>query len=303
MPLPTIIAGQPVEQRVPLALLTTYRIGGPARYFIQVDSADQLMEAVLTARSVGVHYFILGTGANILMRDSGFDGLVIHNCAGYTNFEEQLLIAESGAVVADLIDLTAERGLSGLEHFAGIPSSVGGAMRQNLHFLSPDRKRTLFIEELVKSAEVLDEQGERRTVGRDYFQFGYDESILHHNRDVVLSVTFSLESKPENAIRSQAQANLEWRRAKQPQLDESPSCGSVFKKIEGVGAGRLIDQAGLKGKRIGNAQISEQHANFIVNLGGATAADVLALAASAQDEVYKQTGYRLEMEIGVVGDN
>lgn len=204
--------------------------------------------------------------------------------------------------MAALISQTAEAGLSGLEHFAGIPSSVGGAMRQNLHFLSPDRQRTVFIEEVVASAEILDENLSRRTVGRDFFQFGYDDSILHHSENIVLSVTFTLSPKPKAKILRQMSANLEWRQAKQPQLDAFPSCGSVFKKINDIGAGRLIDQAGLKGRRIGGAQISEKHANFIVNVGNATAKDVLALASLVQSEVYKQTGHKLEMEIGVVGE-
>lgn len=290
-----------LQKNVTLAPLTTYKIGGPADYFIDVRSANELSNAVQAARAEGMPYFILGTGANILILDGGIRGLVICNRANKFQMNGERLIAESGATIAELIEATAKAGFSGLEHFAGIPSSVGGAMRQNLHFLSPDRQRTMFIAEIVESAEILDESGTRRTIDKNYFQFGYDDSILHHNSDVVLSVTFKLQPKPEVEVRAQAHANLEWRNAKQPQVDKFPSCGSVFKKIEGVGAGRLIDQVGLKGKRIGNAQISEKHANFIVNLGGATAADVLALAHLAQAEVFKKAGYTLEMEIGLVG--
>jgi UDP-N-acetylmuramate dehydrogenase len=271
-----------LQQNVVLAPLTTYRIGGPADLFVAVHTKNELADAILAAREAGVPYFLLGTGANILIGDGGFRGLVIHNQANHVALDGTRLTAESGATIADLIALTAQRELSGLEHFAGIPSSVGGAIWQNLHFLAPDRVRTLFIEDVVESAEVLDSAGERRIVDRDWFEFGYDDSRLHHEEIVVLDVTFTLSEKPTADILAQAAANLAWRAERQPPVEQFPSCGSVFKKIEGVGAGRLIDQVGLKGHRIGGVQISPRHANFLVNTGGGTAHDVLALAALAR---------------------
>ena len=291
-----------VQTDVPLGPLTTYQIGGPADAFIAVHTRDELVAAVQAAREHDVPWFLLGTGANILVGDRGFRGLVIHNQASHARLDGVQITVESGATIADLIDLTSAAGLSGLEHFAGIPSSVGGAIWQNLHFLAPDRVRTLFIEEIVQSAEILDANNERRIVDRDFFNFGYDDSRLHHEEIVVLDVTFGLTPKPPTDIRRQAQENLRWRSERQPPVDQLPSCGSVFQKIEGVGAGRLIDQAGLKGHRIGGAQISPRHANFLVNVGGATAKDVLDLAALAQDRVKTQTGYELIMEIGLVGE-
>lgn len=291
-----------LQHDVPLGPLTTYRIGGPADLFVEVGDKGALARAVVEARAAGISYFLLGTGANILVGDKGFRGLVIHNRAGATRTDGTRLTAESGATIVNLIALTAEAGLSGLEHFAGIPSSVGGAIWQNLHFLAPDRLRTLFIEDIVESAEVLDAENRRRTVDRDFFRFGYDDSRLHHEEIVVLDVTFTLTPKPKEAILHQARENLRWRAERQPPVEQYPSCGSVFQKIEGVGAGRLIDQVGLKGHRIGGVQISPKHANFLVNVGGATARDVLDLVALAQREVERQTGYRLEMEIGLVGE-
>jgi UDP-N-acetylmuramate dehydrogenase len=287
---------------VPLGPLTTYRIGGPADVFVEVRSREELVSAVIAAREQGIPWFLLGTGANILIGDKGFRGLVIHNQASATAIDGTRLTAESGATIASLIDCCVGAGLSGLEHFAGIPSSVGGAIWQNLHFLAPDRMRTMFIEEVVDSAEILDAGNQRRVVDRDFFEFGYDDSRLHHEEIVVLEVTFSLARKPPAEIRHQARENLRWRAERQPPVEEYPSCGSVFQKIEGVGAGRLIDQVGLKGHRVGGAQISPRHANFLVNVGGATARDVLDLAALARDEVRRQTGYELEMEIGLVGE-
>lgn len=291
-----------LQHNMTLAPLTTYRIGGPADTFVTVTSTEELVTAVTAARELDIPWFLLGTGANILIGDLGFRGLVIHNRARNVSLSGTQLTAGSGATIAELIAFTAAEGLSGLEHFAGIPSSVGGAIWQNLHFLAPDRVETLFIEHIVKSAEIIDRAGQRRTVDREFFQFGYDDSILHHEEIVVLDVTFELSEKPEAAIRAQAEANLAWRIARQPQIDEFPSCGSVFKKIEGVGAGRLIDQAGLKGHQIGGIQISPKHANFLVNLGGGTASDVLDLAHLAQEKVRQETGYELEMEIGLVGE-
>lgn len=291
-----------LRQGVLLAPYTTYRIGGPADYFVEARTTEELAGAVIAARRTGLPWFLLGTGANILIGDGGFRGLVIHNRAMETSLDGDRLTAGSGATIAELIELTACAGLSGLEHFAGIPSSVGGAIWQNLHFLAPDRQRTLFIEEIVESAEILDAENRRQTVDRDFFQFGYDDSRLHHEEIVVLDVTFRLTPQDEHGIRQRAAANLAWRAERQPPVEQFPSCGSVFQKIEGVGAGRLIDQVGLKGHQVGGAQISPRHANFIVNRGGATAADVLALAHLAQTEVKRQTGYELRMEIGLVGE-
>jgi UDP-N-acetylmuramate dehydrogenase len=291
-----------LQYDVTLAPLTTYRIGGPADLFVTVHNAAELANAVLAARAEGIPYFLLGTGANILVGDNGFRGLVIHNRAGHIQRDGTRVTAGSGATIAELIDLTAETGLSGFEHFAGIPSSVGGAIWQNLHFLAPDRVRTLFIENIVESAEILDLHGERRIVDRAFFEFGYDDSRLHHEEIVVLNVTFALTPKPREEIRAQAQANLQWRAERQPPVEQFPSCGSVFKKIEGVGAGRLIDAAGLKGYQIGGVQISPKHANFLVNTGDGTARDVLALVRHAQDAVRRDSGYELEMEIGLIGE-
>lgn len=291
-----------LQHDVILAPLTTYRIGGPADLFVTVRSKQELAEAVRAAREADIPFFLLGTGANILVGDKGFRGLVIHNRADHARIDGQRVTAESGATIADLIELTGDAGLSGFEHFAGIPSSVGGAIWQNLHFLAPDRLSTLFIERIVETAQILGARGEVRTVDRDFFEFGYDDSRLHHEEIVVLEVTFALEPAAPAAIRAQAAANLQWRIERQPQIDEFPSCGSVFKKIEGVGAGRLIDAAGLKGHRIGGVQISPRHANFLVNTGGGTASDVLALVRYAQEAVRRDSGYDLEMEIGLVGE-
>jgi UDP-N-acetylmuramate dehydrogenase len=294
-----------LERDVPLAPLTTFRIGGPADLFFAAQTADELAAVVLAARETDMPHFVLGLGANILVGDRGFRGLVIHNRARHFEFDSDgRLWAESGAIVGELIPEAVRRGLSGLEHYVGIPSTVGGAVWQNLHFLSPapDRERTMFIEEVFESCELLTQDGERETVTKDYMQFGYDTSILHHRNDVALAVTFQLSRGDEAVMQRILQENLSWRGGKHPWLQFHPSAGSIFKKIEGVGAGRLIDQCGLKGRRVGDAQISHIHANIIVNLGHATARDVRELIGVAQQAVRERFGYSIEPEIGFIGD-
>ena len=261
--------------------------------------------AVNTARDLDIKFFVLGLGANILVGDKGFRGLVIRNTSSHLKFyEDGRLWVESGAVMARLIPQAVSRGLSGLEHYVGIPSTVGGAVWQNLHFLSPApaRERTMFIAEVFESAELLSEDGSRKTVDRDYMKFGYDTSELHKGREVALAVTFKLEPGDEADMHRIMQENLSWRGGKHPWLEYHPSAGSIFKKIEGVGAGRLIDQVGLKGFRHGDAQISHIHANIMVNLGEATAKDVRELIAIAQAKVAEKFGQHLEPEIGFIGE-
>lgn len=291
-----------IQKNITLAPYTTYQIGGPADFFVVVKTKDQLAQAILYARENNLAYFVLGTGANILFGDKGFRGLVIKNEADSVCIESTRLIAESGATIASLITKSVENGLSGFEHFAGIPSTVGGALWQNLHFLSPDRTETVFIESILDSALILDESDGIRTVNKDFFEFGYDTSILHSKRIVVLEATFALTYKDKVFIQNQINENLRWRSDKQPPLESFPSCGSVFQKIEGVGAGRLIDQVGLKGFQIGGAQVSHKHANFIVNIGGATASDVVEVVDVIKEKVLRETGYQLKTEISFIGE-
>jgi UDP-N-acetylmuramate dehydrogenase len=305
-----------VRRDAPLAPFTTFRIGGPADLLLEVESADELAAAVTASRRHEVPYFRLGLGANILVGDRGFRGLVIRNRARGVELlpggggradpsSPRRLRAESGAVVyPDLIELAISHRLSGLEHYAGIPSTVGGAIWQNLHFLSPAprRERTMFIAEVTVEAELLDAAGERRTAMVDELAFGYDTSILHHRPDTVLSVIFELVPADPERLRRVVRENLAWRSLRHPPLDSEPSVGSIFKKIAGVGAGRLIEESGLKGATRGAAIVTHRHANIIVNRGGATAADVRALIEHVQETVERRTGRRLEPEIEMVGE-
>lgn len=294
-----------LHRDVPLAPYTTFRIGGPADVLYDATTADELASAVTAARAAGVPHFVLGLGANILVGDLGVRGLVIRNRAARIQLgDDGRVRAESGVIVAELIQRTVAAGWSGLEHYVGIPSSVGGAVWQNLHFLSPapERARTMFIEEVVTAVELLMPDGRRETVDRAAMGFGYDVSRLHGSGETALAVHFALAAGDGATMHRVMQENLAWRGARHPWLEIHPSAGSIFKKIEGVGAGRLIDQCGLKGFRIGDAQISHIHANIVVNLGRATAADVRAVIAHAQRAVSERFDQRLEPEIGFIGE-
>jgi UDP-N-acetylmuramate dehydrogenase len=301
-----VLGADRLQRNVPLAPYTTFKIGGPADFYYDAHTPDELARALRVARTLDLPFFLLGKGANILIGDGGFPGLVIRNAADRIEVrpETHQLWAASGAIVyPDVIETAVEAGLSGLEHYVGIPSTVGGALWQNLHFLSPppDRERTMFIEEVVHEADILTEEGARRTVGVDYFEFGYDDSILHHRDDVVLSATFQLEPGDPKRMCAIMDANLQWRAERHPPLDTEPSAGSIFKKIEGIGAGRLIDECGLKGTRIGGAEVTHRHANIMINRGDATASDVRALIDHVQTVVARETGYELEPEIAFIG--
>jgi UDP-N-acetylmuramate dehydrogenase len=297
-----------VERDVVLAPYTTFRIGGPADLLYRARTPDDLVRALTAARELEIPTFLLGLGANILVGDRGFRGLVIRNEVDGIDFldGDEVRAGAGAKVYPDLIQETVVRGLGGLHHFVGIPSTVGGAIWQNLHFLSPppERERTVFIEEVVHEAEILTATGEIRTVDREYFRFGYDYSILHDNGDVVLTVTFALNREPEEGLREVIRENLRWRDERHPDLWLYPSAGSIFQKIEGIGAGRLIDQCGLKGyvHPRGRAQIFDRHANIIVNLGGATAAEIREIIDLARSTVERELGYSLKTEIGFIGE-
>jgi len=295
-----------VRRDVRLAPMTTFGIGGPADLYYRARSADEFRVAVASARELGIPCFVLGRGANILVGDRGFRGVVVRCDIGGVEFlPEGRVVAGAGVdTFPDLINATVARGLGGIHHFVGIPSSVGGAVWQNLHFLSPapERERTVFWEEVMEGATIFTPEGEVRHVNTDYFRFGYDYCVIHDTGDLVLDVSLRLVPVPVAELRRVMRENLAWREARHPDLWLYPCVGSIFKKIRGIGAGRLIDECGLKGHVHGAAEIFHKHANIIVNLGGATAAEVRTLIDLARTTVRRETGYDLETEIRFVGE-
>lgn len=295
------MANPKIEENVPLAPFTTFGIGGPADLLTKPQSKQELVEAVRWVQAEGLEWFVLGAGANILVGDKGFRGLVIKNEAAHCEIDGTALTAESGITIEQLIELTVPKGLSGFEHYVEIPSTLGGAMWQNLHFLSYPHKQTRFIEEIVEGATILSGD-EEKTVDKGYFKFGYDTSALHQNDDVVLDVTMQLSKRTVSKLEEVLAKNAEWRHAKHPPNAVKMSAGSIFQKIKDVGAGRLIDQAGLKGYRVGGAEVSPKHANYILNVDQATAVDVRKLIAEVQAKVKAETAHELQPEISFVGE-
>jgi len=286
-----------------MSLHTSFRIGGPADLYAVAASAQKLAELVSPAREQGIPYLIIGRGTNILVADKGIRGLVIENGGQEIRFEDAggpdaVLYAESGALLWDLARESARRGLGGLEWAVGIPGSVGGAVVGNAGAYG------WYVGDLTRKATVLTADGTVRELSAAEMGFGYRTSrfkgqVGQGEQEVILSAEFVLHPEPAQALAEKMADYTRRREASQPL---EPSAGSVFKRTEQYPAGFLIEQAGLKGMRIGGAQISPQHANFIVNLGGARAADVQALINLAQERVREQFGIDLELEIELVGE-
>ncbi len=283
-----------------LSFHTTSRMGGPADVWLPVNSANELAQAVLLANRYQVPVFILGSGSNLLVSDAGIRGLVIANRATQVYFPADeshpaVITVESGVNLASLARRCAQRGLSGLEWAVGVPGTIGGAIAGNAGAFGGQ------IADSLVQAELLSPSGERMWQEVGWFEYGYRSSRIKQQSQpwVVLQAEFKLTSAPSELIVAQLNAFNERRKSSQP---PGATMGSMFKNPPGYYAGRLIDQAGLKGYQVGQAQISAIHANFFQNLGGATTADMLELIRTAQDAVAQKFGINLELEIEVVGE-
>jgi UDP-N-acetylmuramate dehydrogenase len=281
---------------IPLADKTTYRIGGSARWYCEPASADDVAAAITRAREESLPILMLGKGSNILVSDQGWPGLVINVSAAMNRIEwdAATVTAEAGALLDGMVREAVHRGLAGMEELSGIPGTTGGAVVMNAGAFSTS------IADTLVQATYLDMSDYRIVVaGKDELGLGYRTSILQKKEAIVLSAQFRLHPGDAEKLGEVRRSILEKRKAKQP-LD-LPNCGSVFKRPPGSFAGHLIEQAGLKGFRFGNAEISAKHANFIVNLGGATAAEVRHLIVHAQRTVVEQSGILLEPEVIFAG--
>lgn len=287
----------------PMSLHTSFRIGGPADLFVTVESIAELSGTVASAREQEVLYFLLGGGTNILVSDKGIRGLVIENRADEARFEdpcgETILYAESGASLNRLAQQSIRRSLAGLEWAVGIPGTIGGAIVGNAGAYGSS------IADVLLRITVSDEEGVIGPLPAEELGFGYRTSKLREQKAgssqqaVVLSAELALTYEPQRWLERKVAPRMAQRKATQP---SQPSAGSVFKNPTGDYAGRLIEAVGLKGYQVGGAQFSPQHANFIVNLGEAGAADVKALIDLAQEQVRERFGTELELEIELVGE-
>ena len=286
---------QNLQKDVLLSDYTTFRIGGPAKYFLKVEDKESLIKALSFSKNLSLPFFILGAGSNLLVSDSGYEGLVINFQFSIFNFQDNKIISGSGVRLGRLVQAALENNLSGLEWAAGIPGTLGGAIFGNAAAFDGSTG------ELVEKVEVLDTNDlQIKSLRQKECQFGYRDSIFKHKKNlIILSALLSLKKSDRKKIEIKMREHLDYKKKTQP-LNFS-SAGSVFKNPKGYSAGFLIDKCGLKGKRIGNVEISKKHANFIVNLGGGKAKDVMSLIKLAKESVKKKYGIILEPEIQFLG--
>lgn len=301
-----------------LAPFTTFKIGGPARYFIEVVTKDELLDAIRWAKRKEVSFFILGGGSNILVNDKGYNGLVIKNNCRSINLEGDLLTAESGALMAQVVALAVKEEKAGLEWATGLPGTVGGAVRGNAGCFGSG------MHDCIESVEYLDLKTSKiQRLSNSKCGFSYHHSVFSNNNNVIISADFKLAPGDKNKMQTEIKDIIEFRGARQV---KQASPGSIFKNFTfaemkkangellleaqklnkvrdgGVGAGWLIEMLDLKGKTIGGAQISPIHANFIVNLtGDATSSDVIMLISYIKQQVRDNFKVQLKEEVQYVG--
>ncbi|GJN64085.1 UDP-N-acetylenolpyruvoylglucosamine reductase [Faecalibacterium gallinarum] len=287
-------AGIPYRENEPLAEHCTFKIGGPARVFVAPQEEEQLCKAILLCRDSGLPYYLLGNGSNILFADEGWSGVILDTSALKSSIQREgcTLRAGAGTLLSSLCREALRAGLTGLEFAYGIPGTVGGAVYMNAGAYGGELK------DVLTRVRYLNQEGQIVCAEAAELDLSYRHSIFEENGGCILSAEFRLTPGDPAEIQAKMEDLMGRRRDKQP-LDK-PSAGSTFKRPAGAFAGALIDQCGLRGYRHGGAAISEKHCGFVVNLGGASCADVLALCDEVRDIVQEKTGYLLEKEIRVV---
>lgn len=286
--------GDRVLTKEPMSRHTTFRIGGPADYYCMPRSIEELQQVIMLCRNEKLPFRVMGNGSNLLFQDNGYAGVIIDMTKGFQHgtVSGRQLTAEAGVLLGSLAKKAMTNQLTGLEFAAGIPGSVGGALVMNAGAYGGE------IKQVVTWAKVLTESGEIRKVSPEELELSYRHSAIRKNGWIVLEAAFTLEQGEEEKIRRQMETFAASRREKQPL--EYPSAGSTFKRPEGYFAAQLIDEAGLKGLTVGDAQVSEKHAGFVINRGHALAADVLELCRQVKEKVKNNSGVDLELEVEVI---
>jgi UDP-N-acetylmuramate dehydrogenase len=285
--------GVELRADVPLAPLTTLRVGGSADRLTAPATVDELVTVIRLAHEAGVPAFLLGKGSDIVVADAGIRGLVVRVRADAATIDGTMLIAEAGASMTALAKRCAEAGLAGFDWAISIPGTVGGAVWANAGAHGGE------MAQVVREVEVLGADGQRARIGPDESAFAYRESRFKHGDEIILGVTIELEGGEPAEIRALVNAHQALRRTTQPLADQN--AGSVFRNPPDDHAGRLVEAAGLKGHRLGSARVSELHANFIVTDRGGRAADVRALGDHVRATVANRFGVELRYEIEFVG--
>ena len=293
-----------VQRNAALAPFTTFKVGGPADWLVLAQRADEVKAAVSAARAAGLPVTVLGGGSNVLVSDAGVRGVVLRVHGGdVASVDERTIRADGGLTINGLVRWTINRGIAGLEAWAGTPGTVGGAIYGNAHF------RGRLIGELVESVEVLDHETRAVRIPAADMEFGYDRSRLQRTHELVLAAHFRVGPGDPAALRTVARESLAYRKGTQPL--EAASAGCIFQNPDpsfetvpdGIppSAGALVDRAGLKGSREGAARVSPTHGNFIVNEGTASAGDIRRLIERCRDRVRERFGVELRDEIVYLG--
>ncbi|MDD6317031.1 MAG: UDP-N-acetylmuramate dehydrogenase [Clostridia bacterium] len=284
------------RENEPLSKHTSFRIGGPARWYAEPDGAVQLAALLAALREKGVRHTVMGNGSNLLVPDAGFDGVVIAVGSRMSGISAEgcRIRAEAGALLSRVAHTAMEHGLTGLEFAHGIPGSLGGGIFMNAGAYGGELK------DVVRQVEYLDEELRSRALRGEDAGFVYRGSLFKARRgSIILAAELELQQGDRESIAQTMRELAGRRREKQPL--EYPSAGSTFKRPEGDYAARLIEACGLKGLRVGGAEVSQKHAGFVINRGGATCADVLSLCRQIEEIVWQRCGVRLEREVELLG--
>lgn len=279
----------------PMAAHTTFQVGGAADFFIKITSLQQLVKTIPYLNALGLEYFILGNGSNLLVSDNGYQGVILQIGSSMSDItvEGTRIRAQAGASLAKLAKTAMEHGLTGLEFAAGIPGTVGGAVVMNAGAYGGE------MEQVVTCVQVVAQDGNILELDHNGMEFSYRSSILKDRPFVVTEVTFVLKEGDQPSIQAKMEEYAQQRRSKQPL--QYPSAGSTFKRPDGYYAGKLIMDAGLRGLRVGGAQVSEKHCGFIINDSHALASDIYELIQEVRERVYERFGVRLEPEVIMLG--
>lgn len=291
-----IVSKDQILKDEPMDKHTTFRAGGKADYLVMPSNEEQVRDLVLLLKKENVPYYVMGNGSNLLVRDQGFKGVIIQIARKMNQIrvEGETIYAQAGALLSKIAAQALGEGLTGFEFASGIPGTLGGAVMMNAGAYGGEMKQ------VIVNACVLTSAGEIAVIPADLMELGYRTSVFAKNQDIILSAQLKLEYGNEAVIREYMDELKEQRVSKQPL--EYPSAGSTFKRPEGYFAGKLIQDAGLRGFQVGGAQVSEKHCGFVINKDHATATDILSLMEQVSDKVEEKFGVRLEPEVKIIGE-
>ena len=292
-----ILGADNVWKDEPMKLHTTFRVGGPADWFVTPEEENRVCELVRLLKKENIPYYVMGNGSNLLVGDKGYRGVIIQmykKMSQIRAMEDRVIYAQAGALLSKIAAEALNQEWTGLEFASGIPGTLGGAVMMNAGAYGGEMKH------VIKSAMAVSPEGELKVLPIEQMELGYRTSVFAKNGDIVLSAQIQLQPGNVDEIRSYMEDLKERRTTKQPL--EFPSAGSTFKRPEGYFAGQLIQETGLRGFQVGGAQVSEKHCGFVINKDNATAADIMALIEEVADRVEAKFGVRLEPEVKRIGE-